>query len=102
MASRLQGSECLRLLPGSSVTDDVKVAAGDVLVALSHSHFRAVMSEIRGHLKALAELSKEFVFNRIDCSTQLGVVAALLGVHSLPLSMPSLKVLNCIGPSMEP
>lgn len=42
---------------------DVKMDAGDVLVALSHSHFKAVMSEIQGHLKALAEISREFVFN---------------------------------------
>ncbi|KAK4805873.1 hypothetical protein QYF61_025740 [Mycteria americana] len=55
--------ECLMQALFQSVTDDVKVDAGDVLVAVSHCHFRAMMSEIRGHLKALAELSKEFVFN---------------------------------------
>ncbi|KAK4806745.1 hypothetical protein QYF61_016515 [Mycteria americana] len=42
--------------------DDVRIAAGDVLVALSHSHFKVVMSEMRGHLKALADISKEFMF----------------------------------------
>ena len=43
--------------------DDVRMAAGDVLVALSHFHFKVVMYEMRGHLKALAELSKEFMFS---------------------------------------
>ena len=47
------------------VTDEVKVDAGDIPVALSHSHFRVVMSEMRGHLKALAEISKEFVFSSL-------------------------------------
>lgn len=37
--------------------------AGLVLLALSHSHFKVVMSEIWGHLKALAEISREFVFH---------------------------------------
>ena len=45
------------------MTDDVKMDAGDMPVAVSHSHFRVVMSEIWGHLKALAEISGEFVFN---------------------------------------
>ena len=35
---------------------------GDILVALSHSHFRVVMPEILGHLKALAGISRVFVF----------------------------------------
>ncbi len=37
--------------------------AGDVLVALSHSQFKVVMSVMWGHLKALEEISREFVFN---------------------------------------
>lgn len=40
---------------------DVKVDVGSVLVA--PSHLEVVMSEIWGHLKALAELRREFVFN---------------------------------------
>ena len=73
MAGRLQGSQCLSLSPRERLTqslfqgvmDDVKMDAGDIPVALSHSHFRVVMSEIRGHLKALAEISKEFVFSSL-------------------------------------
>ncbi|NXC18924.1 MRO2B protein, partial [Corythaeola cristata] len=44
------------------VTNDVKTAAGDVLVALAGSHFHFVMSELQGHLKALGPSSQEFVF----------------------------------------
>lgn len=43
------------------MTDDVKMDAGNIPVAVSH--FRVVMSEIWGHLKGLAEISREFVFN---------------------------------------
>lgn len=71
MAGWLQGSECFSLSPQGCLTwvlfqgvmDDVKMDAGDVLVALSHSRFRVVMSEIWGHLKALAEVSRESVFS---------------------------------------
>lgn len=76
MAGRFKVSECLRLSPQEcptwalfqGVTDDVKMDAGAVLVDLplghgGHPHFRVVVSEIWGHLKALAETSREFVFN---------------------------------------
>lgn len=70
MAGRFKVSECLSLSPRECLTralfqgvTDVKMDAGDIPVALSHSHFRVVMSEIRGHLKSLAEISGEFVFN---------------------------------------
>ena len=71
MAGQFKVSACLRLSPRECLTQvlfqgvmaDVKMDAGDIPVALSHSHFRVVMSEIRGHLKALAEISMEFVFS---------------------------------------
>ncbi|KFO13739.1 Maestro heat-like repeat-containing protein family member 2A, partial [Balearica regulorum gibbericeps] len=44
------------------VTDDVRTAASDVLVALAESHFHFVMSELQGHLKALGGICEEFVF----------------------------------------
>ena len=73
MAGRFKVSACLRLCPQEcltqalfqGVTDDVKVGAGDIPVALSHSHLRVVMSEIRGRPKALAEISREFVFSSL-------------------------------------
>ena len=55
--------ECLTQALFQGVVDDVRMAAGDVLVALSHSHFKVVMPEMGGHLKALAEISKEFMFS---------------------------------------
>ncbi|KAM6191597.1 uncharacterized protein WM294_012647 [Sarcoramphus papa] len=71
MAGHLQGSQCLTLPPHEclawalfqAVTCDGKVDAGDIPVALSHSHFRVVMSEIWGHLNArsLSELGLERV-----------------------------------------
>ena len=73
MAGRFKASMCLSLSPREcltqalfqDVTDEVKVDAGDIPVALSHSHFRVVMSEMGGHLKALAEISTEFVFSSL-------------------------------------
>ena len=44
------------------VTDDVRTAASDVLVALASSHFHFVMSELQGHLKAPGGTSEELVF----------------------------------------
>jgi len=43
------------------VPDSVRMAASDVLVALARTHFSLVMAELQGHLKAVGEMSKEFV-----------------------------------------
>ncbi|KFQ58600.1 Maestro heat-like repeat-containing protein family member 2A, partial [Pelecanus crispus] len=67
---RLQSGVLNRLLAEVSgdiraaegVTDDVRTAASDVLVALASSHFHFVMSELQQHLKALGGISEEFVF----------------------------------------
>ncbi|PKU48190.1 hypothetical protein llap_1469 [Limosa lapponica baueri] len=37
----------------------------------------------------------------VNCSTQLGVVAKLLRLHSIPTSMLPTKMLNSTGPSTE-
>ncbi|XP_040508880.1 maestro heat-like repeat-containing protein family member 2A [Gallus gallus] len=37
------------------------MAASNVLVALARTHFTLVMAELQGHLKAVGEMSKEFV-----------------------------------------
>ncbi|NXT89578.1 MRO2A protein, partial [Anhinga rufa] len=53
------------------VSDDVRTAASDILVALAGSHFHFVMSELQGHLKALGGISEEFVFvtlGKLACS----------------------------------
>ena len=43
------------------VPDSVRMAASNVLVALARTHFSLVMAELQGHLKAVGEMSKEFV-----------------------------------------
>ncbi|XP_010226857.1 PREDICTED: maestro heat-like repeat-containing protein family member 2A, partial [Tinamus guttatus] len=44
------------------VTEDVQTAASNVLVALARSHFESVMCELQCHLRALGEISQDFVF----------------------------------------
>ena len=44
-----------------AVTDDVKTAASDILVALARSHFHFVMSELQSHLKAMGKVPDEIV-----------------------------------------
>ena len=43
------------------MTDNVRTAASNVLVALARMHFSLVMAELQGHLKAVGEMSKESV-----------------------------------------
>lgn len=43
------------------VTDDVKTAASDVLVALARFHFQFVTSEFQSHLKATGKVPDETV-----------------------------------------
>ena len=43
------------------VTGNVRMAASNALVALARTHFTLVMAELQGHLKAMGEMSKEFV-----------------------------------------
>ncbi|XP_021247680.1 maestro heat-like repeat-containing protein family member 2A [Numida meleagris] len=60
---RASGSLLCRVSPGTifqGATDNVRTAASNVLVALARSHFSLVMAELQGHLKAVAEMSKEF------------------------------------------
>ncbi|KAK4805872.1 hypothetical protein QYF61_025758 [Mycteria americana] len=60
------------------VTDDVRTAASDVLVALASSHFHFVMSELQGHLKALGGTSEELVF------VTLGKLASSYALRCIP------------------
>ena len=43
------------------VPDGVRMAASNALGALARTHFTLVMAELQGHLKAVGEMSKEFV-----------------------------------------
>lgn len=60
------------------MTDDVRTAASDILVALAGSHFHFVMSELQGHLKAMGGTSEEFVF------VTLGKLASSYGMEPWP------------------
>ena len=41
------------------------MGAGDILVPPPGSHFKVVMPEVRVHLKALTEISRDFVFHLV-------------------------------------
>ena len=43
------------------MTSNVRTAASNVLVALARTHFTLVMAELQSHLKAVGDMSKEFV-----------------------------------------
>ncbi|XP_021243761.1 maestro heat-like repeat-containing protein family member 2A [Numida meleagris] len=61
VANRLLAEVSRDLTAAQGVTDNLRVAASNVLVALARSHFSLVMAELQGHLKAMGEMSKEFV-----------------------------------------
>ncbi|XP_068797128.1 maestro heat-like repeat-containing protein family member 2B [Struthio camelus] len=60
------------------VTEDVRTAASDVLVALARSHFDSVMYELQCHLRALGEISEDFVF------VTLGKLASSYALRCVP------------------
>ncbi|XP_064366871.1 maestro heat-like repeat-containing protein family member 2B [Dromaius novaehollandiae] len=67
---RVQSAVLARVIAAASrdmrvaqgVTEEVRMAASDVLVALAHSHFDSVMYELQCHLRALGEISEDLVF----------------------------------------
>ncbi|XP_021248711.1 maestro heat-like repeat-containing protein family member 2B [Numida meleagris] len=61
VVNRLLAEVSQDLTAAQGVTDNVRMAASNVLVALARSHFSLVMAELQGHLKAVGEMSKEFV-----------------------------------------
>ncbi|KAM6234891.1 maestro heat-like repeat-containing protein family member 2B [Spheniscus humboldti] len=58
-SSDMRAAQPVALFQG--VTDDVKTAASDVLVALARSHFHFVMSELQSHLKVMGKVPDETV-----------------------------------------
>ncbi|XP_068797119.1 maestro heat-like repeat-containing protein family member 2B, partial [Struthio camelus] len=60
------------------VTEGVRTAASDVLVALARSHFDSVMYELQCHLRALGEISEDFVF------VTLGKLASSYALRCVP------------------
>ncbi|XP_040510019.1 maestro heat-like repeat-containing protein family member 2A isoform X1 [Gallus gallus] len=61
VVNRLLAEVSQDLTAAQGVPDSVRMAASDVLVALARTHFSLVMAELQGHLKAVGEMSKEFV-----------------------------------------
>ncbi|XP_040513257.1 maestro heat-like repeat-containing protein family member 2B [Gallus gallus] len=59
--NRLLAEVSQDLTAAQGVLDSVRMAASNVLVALARTHFTLVMAELQGHLKAVGEMSKEFV-----------------------------------------
>ncbi|XP_031450413.1 maestro heat-like repeat-containing protein family member 2A, partial [Phasianus colchicus] len=61
VVNRLLAEVSQDLTAAQGVTDSVRTAASNVLVALARTHFSLVMAELQGHLKATREMSKDFV-----------------------------------------
>ncbi|XP_048788537.1 maestro heat-like repeat-containing protein family member 2B [Lagopus muta] len=61
VVNRLLAEVSQDLTAAQGVTDSVRMAASNVLVALARTHFSLVMAELQGHLKATREMCKEFV-----------------------------------------
>ncbi|XP_048785590.1 maestro heat-like repeat-containing protein family member 2B [Lagopus muta] len=61
VVNRLLAEVSQDLTAAQGVTDSVRMAASNVLVALARTHFSMVMAELQGHLKATREMCKEFV-----------------------------------------
>ncbi|XP_072195544.1 maestro heat-like repeat-containing protein family member 2B [Excalfactoria chinensis] len=61
VVNRLLAEVSQDLTAAQGVTDSVRTAASNVLVALARTHFSLVMAELQGQLKAAGEMSKEFV-----------------------------------------
>uniref|UniRef100_G1NP73 Uncharacterized protein n=1 Tax=Meleagris gallopavo TaxID=9103 RepID=G1NP73_MELGA len=61
VVNRLLAEVSQDLTAAQGVTDSMRTAASNVLVALARTHFSLVMAELQGHLKAAGEMSKKFV-----------------------------------------
>ncbi|XP_064360447.1 maestro heat-like repeat-containing protein family member 2B [Dromaius novaehollandiae] len=83
---RVQSAVLARVIAAASrdmraaqgVTEEVRMAASDVLVALARSHFDSVMYELQCHLKALGEISEDLVF------ITLGKLASSYALRCVP------------------
>ncbi|XP_064366781.1 maestro heat-like repeat-containing protein family member 2A [Dromaius novaehollandiae] len=84
--SRVQSAVLARVIAAASrdmrvaqgVTEEVRMAASDVLVALARSHFDSVMYELQCHLRALGEISEDLVF------VTLGKLASSYALRCVP------------------
>ncbi|KAF1619015.1 Maestro heat-like repeat-containing protein family member 2B, partial [Eudyptes chrysolophus] len=90
------------------VTDDVKTAASDVLVALARSHFHFVMSELQSHLKVMGKVPDETVLltlGKMACSYALWCIPfvgmTLLALRTMLSRVGSGRILRAICSVLE-
>ncbi|XP_067153088.1 maestro heat-like repeat-containing protein family member 2B [Apteryx mantelli] len=76
--SRVIAAASKDMRAAQGVTEDVRTAASDVLVALARSHFDSVMYELQRHMRALGEISEDFVF------VTLGKLASSYALRCVP------------------
>ncbi|XP_054254992.1 maestro heat-like repeat-containing protein family member 2B, partial [Indicator indicator] len=87
VVNRLMAEVSRDMQAAQGVTDEVQVAAGDVLLALARSHFHFVMAELQSQLKATGKVPKEPVL------LTLGSMARSYALQCLPfvgVTLPAL------------
>ncbi|XP_071884798.1 maestro heat-like repeat-containing protein family member 2B [Anas platyrhynchos] len=108
VVNRLLAEVSWDLTAGQGVTEDTKVAASDVLVALARSHFSFVLAELLAQLNAPGQISKEFVLitvgkllstNALQCIPFMRVV--LLGLRTVLGQLGSGRILRAACGALE-
>ncbi|XP_054024596.1 maestro heat-like repeat-containing protein family member 2B [Dryobates pubescens] len=88
VVNRLIAEASRDMRAAQGVRDEVKVAAGDMLLALARSHFHFVMAELQSQLKALGKEPKEPVL------LSLGSMAGSYALRCLPFVGVTLPALH--------
>nr|XP_038034225.1 maestro heat-like repeat-containing protein family member 2B [Anas platyrhynchos] len=108
VVNRLLAEVSWDLTAAQGVTEDTKVAASDVLVALARSHFSFVLAELLAQLNAPGQISKEFVLitvgkllstNALQCIPFMRVV--LLGLRTVVGQLGSGRILRAACGALE-
>ncbi|XP_032042226.1 maestro heat-like repeat-containing protein family member 2B [Aythya fuligula] len=108
VVNRLLAEVSWDLTADQGVTEDTKVAASDVLVALARSHFSFVLAELLAQLNAPGQISKEFVLiavgkllstNALQCIPFMRVV--LLGLRTVVGQLGSGRILRAACGALE-
>ncbi|XP_068535919.1 maestro heat-like repeat-containing protein family member 2B [Anas acuta] len=108
VVNRLLAEVSWDLTADQGVTEDTKVAASDVLVALARSHFSFVLAELLAQLNAPGQISKEFVLitvgkllstNALQCIPFMRVV--LLGLRTVLGQLGSGRILRAACGALE-
>ncbi|KAM9193184.1 maestro heat-like repeat-containing protein family member 2B [Mergus octosetaceus] len=106
--NRLLAEVSWDLTADQGVTEDTKMAASDVLVALARSHFSFVLAELLAQLNAPGKISKEFVLitvgkllstNALQCIPFMRVM--LLGLRTVVGQLGSGRILRAACGALE-